>query len=128
VNQTFNFLEVISSLKESKLVSRVEIKTIDEIHESGIYKIRCKLIPSKYKIELQFVKAKEQILYSYQLFSKTPIIRWDNSPHYSKIKTHPHHFHAHDGKIIESELMGNVITDIKKVLSAITKVIVKHEC
>ncbi|MFQ5688486.1 MAG: hypothetical protein ACE5GV_17705 [Candidatus Scalindua sp.] len=46
MNQTFNFLEVISSLEESKLVSRVEIKTIDEIHESGIYKIRCRLIPS----------------------------------------------------------------------------------
>ncbi len=128
MNQTFDFLDVISSLEESKLVSRVEIKTIDEIHESGIYKIRCKLIPSKYKLELRFVKAEEQILYSYQLFSKTPIIRWDNSPHYPKIKTHPHHFHAHDGKIIESELMGNVITDIKKVLSAITKVIIKHEC
>ncbi len=68
MNQTFNFLEVIASLKESKLVSRVEIKT------------------------------------------------------------HPHYFHAHDGKLIESELIGNVITDIKKVLSAITKVIVKHEC
>ncbi len=46
VNQTFNFLEIISYLKESKLVSRVEIKTIDEVHESGIYKIRCRLIPS----------------------------------------------------------------------------------
>ncbi len=67
MNQTFDFLDVISSLEESKLVSRVEIKT------------------------------------------------------------HPHHFHAHDGKIIESELMGDVITDIKKVLSAITKVIIKHE-
>jgi hypothetical protein len=128
VNQTFNFLEVISYLKESKLVSRVEIKTIDEIHESGIYKIRCRLIPSKYKLELRFVKAKGQILYSYQLFSNAPIIRWDNSPHYPKIKTHPHHFHAHNGKIIKSELKGNVIMDIKKVLSAITKVIVKHEC
>ena len=61
MNQTFNFLEVISYLKESKLVSRVEIKTIDEIHESGIYKIRCRLIPSKYKLELRFVKAKGQI-------------------------------------------------------------------
>ncbi|MCR4342884.1 MAG: hypothetical protein NUV40_03215 [Patescibacteria group bacterium] len=68
MNQPFNLLEVISYLKESKLVSRVEIKT------------------------------------------------------------HPHHFHAHNGKIIESELKGNVIMDIKKVLSVITKIIVKHEC
>jgi len=64
VKQPFNFLEVISSLKESELISRVEIKTIDEIHESGIYKVRCSLIPSKYKLEIRFVKTQEQILYA----------------------------------------------------------------
>jgi len=128
VKQPFNFPEVISSLKESELISRVEIKAIDEIHESGIYKLRCSLIPSKYKLEIRFVKTQEQILYSYQLFSNAPIIRWDNSPHYPKIKTHPHHFHAEDSNIVESELTGNVVLDIKKVLSDITKLIVKYEC
>ena len=128
MKQPFNFLELISSLNESELISRVEIRTIDEIHESGIYKVRCSLIPSKYKLEIRLVKTKEQILYSYQLFSNAPIIRWDNSPHYPKIKTHPHHFHASEGDIIESELTGNVIMDIKKVLSKIMKVIVKYEC
>lgn len=127
MSQTFNILEVIACLKESELVSKVEIKTIDEIHESGIYKIRCRLIPSKYKLEFRFVKTKGHILYSYQLFSNTPIIRWDNSPHYPKIKTHPHHFHAHDGKIIESELTGNIIMDIKDILHEITKFIIKYE-
>ena len=128
MKQPFNFLELISSLNESELISRVEIRTIDVIHESGIYKARCSLIPSKYKLEIRLVKTKEQILYSYQLFSNAPIIRWDNSPHYPKIKTHPHHFHASEGDIIESELTGNVIMDIKKVLSKIMKVIVKYEC
>lgn len=128
MKQPFNFLEVISSLKENELISRVEIKTIDEVHESGIYKIRCRLIPSKYKLDIRYLKTKEQVLYSYQLFSNTPVIRWDNSPHYPKLKTHPHHFHTHDGKIIESELIDNVIVDIKNILHEITKFIVKHEC
>lgn len=127
MNQPFNFHEVVLSLKESELVSRVEIKTIDEIHESGIYKVRCRLIPSKYHIEIRFVKTQAQILYSYQLFSNVPIIRWDNSPHYPKIKTHPHHFHANDDNITDSELTGNVVPDIKKVLSQITKVILQDE-
>jgi len=128
VSQTFNILTVIACLKESALVSKAEIKTIDEINESGIYKIRCRLIPSKYKLEIRYLKTSEQIFYSYQLFSNTPIIRWDNSPHYPKIKTHPHHFHAVDSKITESELTGNVIVDIKNMLQNITKFIVKHEC
>lgn len=62
MSQTFNILEVIACLKESELVSKVEIKTIDEIHESGIYKIRCRLIPSKYKLEFRFVKNKRTYL------------------------------------------------------------------
>ncbi len=128
MKQPFNYLEIISILKESELVSGVEIKTVDEIYDSGIYKVRCSLIPSKYKLEIRFVKTQEQILYAYQLFSNAPIIRWDNSPHYPKIKTHPHHFHANDGYVVESELTGDVIADPKKVLSEISKVIVKYEC
>lgn len=127
MKQSFSFHEVIVSLKESELVSRVEIKTIDELHERGIYKVRCRLIPSKFKLEIRFVKTQVQILYSYQLFSNVPIIRWDNSPHYPKIKTYPHHFHANDGTITESDLTGNVAPDIKKVLSQITKVILQDE-
>ena len=128
MSQTFNILQVIACLKKSELVSKVEIKTIDEIKESGIFKIRCRLIPPKYKLEIRYLKTKERLLYSYQLFSNTPIIRWDNSPHYPKIKTHPHHFHAVNGKIIESALTGNVITDIKNILQDIIKFIVNHEC
>lgn len=127
MKQSFSFHEVILSLKESEFVSRVETKTIDEIHERGIYKVRCSLTPSKYKLEIRFVKTQVQILYSYQLFSNEPIIRWDNSPHYPKIKTYPHHFHSKDGTITESELTGNVVPDIKIVLSQITKVILQDE-
>lgn len=118
-NQLFNIREIISLLRKSGFVSKVEIKTFDEIKERAVYKIRCNLLPSKYKLEIRFVRMKEQILYSYQLFSEIPIIRWDNAAHYPNMKTYPHHFHTKDGIVTDSELTGNVIEDLKKVLSAI---------
>ena len=58
-----NFRKIISLLRKSDIISKIEIKTLDEIKGRGIYKIRCNLIPSKYKLEIRFVHMKEQILY-----------------------------------------------------------------
>ncbi|MFH1703829.1 MAG: DUF6516 family protein [Nitrospirota bacterium] len=112
----FNFREVISLLKASDLVSKIEIRDVDEIKDRGIYKVRCNLIPSRYKLEIKIIYTKGEILYSYQLFTDKPIIRWDNAPHYPKIKTYPHHFHNKDGNVVESELTGIPIEDLKVVL------------
>lgn len=112
----FNFREVISLLKASDLVSKIEIRDVDEIKDRGIYKVRCNLIPSRYKFEIKIIYTKREILYSYQLFTDKPIIRWDNAPHYPKIKTYPHHFHNKDGNVVESELTGIPIEDLKVVL------------
>jgi uncharacterized protein DUF6516 len=122
----FSFKEIILLLNKSKIISRVEVKTFDEIKGKSIYKVRCNLVLSKYKFEIRLVCIENQILYSYQLFSKTPIIRWNNSPHYPKIKTHPHHFHTTDGNVIESELSGNVVEDLDKVLSHVKTIILDH--
>jgi len=123
----FDFHQVISILKKSDIISKIEIKTIDEIKGRGIYKVRCNLIPSKYKLEIKFVRTENELLYSYQLFSDKPIIRWDNAPHYPKIKTYPHHFHKKDGNITESELKGNVNEDLAMVLSMIKNVLAEYE-
>lgn len=123
---SFNFKEIIFLLNKSKIISRVEVKTFDEIKGKSIYKIRCNLVPSKYKFEIRFVCIENQILYSYQLFSKTPIVRWDNAPHYPKIKTYPHHFHTSDGNVIESELSGNAVENLDKVLSHVKTIILDH--
>ena len=119
MKQKFDFHGVISTLRASDLISRVEIKDVDEIKGKGIYKVRCNLIPSRYKLEIRFLRTEKEILYSYQLFTDQPIIRWDNAPHYPKIKTYPHHFHTKDGNIVESKLKGNVIEDIHEILSTI---------
>ena len=127
MKQEFDFSEPISILRASDIISKIEIKNVDEIKGRGIYKVRCNLIPSRYKLEMRFVQTEEEILYSYQLFTDKPIIRWDNAPHYPKIKTYPHHFHTKDGNIIESELRGNVIEDLQKVLSTVKNALKEHE-
>ena len=119
MKQKFDFHEVISTLRASDVISKVEIKDVDEIKGRGIYKVRCNLIPSRYKLEIRFLRTEKEILYSYQLFTDQPIIRWDNAPHYPKIKTYPHHFHTKNGNIVESKLKGNVIEDIHEILSTI---------
>lgn len=56
MSRQFNISEIVFLLKESRTVSKVEIKTIDAIKGKGVYKIRCNLIPSKYKLEIRFVQ------------------------------------------------------------------------
>jgi hypothetical protein len=104
----------------------VQIKHVDEIKGRGVYKIRSNLIPSRYKLEMRFIRIEEEILYSYQLFTDRPVMRWDNAPHYPNIKTYPHHIHTKDDDIVESELKGNAGEDLQKVLSEIKHVLKEH--
>ncbi|MCU0286962.1 MAG: DUF6516 family protein [Acidobacteria bacterium] len=72
---------------------------------------------------MKFIKTSSEFIYSFQLFTTIPVVRWDNAPHYPGIKTFPHHFHNIDGNIVESDLEGNARNDLKKVLSRITELI-----
>jgi len=125
VQQKFKIDKIISILRESAIVSNFEIITFDEIAEKSIYKIRCNLIPYKYKLDIRFVKTERDFLYSYQFFIDRPIIRWDNAPHYPDIKTYPHHFHNKEGNVIESDLEGVPTEDLQLVLFAIRKMVVE---
>ena len=44
------------------------------------------------------------------------IMGWDNAPHHVGISTFPHHFHDVDGQVRPSDLTGDPLTDIEKVL------------
>ena len=126
MNRKFDFSKVVRILNNSQIVSSIEIKDVDEVGIRGVYKIRCTLLPSKYKLEIRFVQTETENIYSYQLFSENPIIRWDNAPHYPKIKTYPHHFHIGESNVVESNLTGNTINDLQKVLIIIKDLLEGH--
>ena len=123
----FNFHDIISILRSNEIISKIDIRNVDEIKGKAVYRIRCNLIPSRYKFEMRLIQMEKEILYSYQVFTDKPIVHWDNAPHYQKIKTYPHHFHTKDGNVIESRLKGNVTEDLEKVLSTIKEALKEHE-
>jgi hypothetical protein len=69
-------------------------------------------------LEIKYIKTENEFIYSYQVFQKSPIVRWDNAPHYPKLNNYPHHFHYKD-KVEKSNLQGDLIKDLKEVLEAI---------
>jgi hypothetical protein len=110
--------KAIKILEKSDLISQYNILTADEISKRLYYKIRCKLIPSKYKLDIRYIKTKKEFIYSYQVFYKKPIVRWDNGHHYPDLNNYPHHFH--NNKIVKkSGLSGDLLDDLKKVLNKI---------
>lgn len=116
--QKFDIHRIIALLNKSAVVGKTEILEIDEIASRGFYKIKCTLIPSKFLLDIKFIKTKTELLYAYQLYEKEGIARWDNEPHYPKLKNYPHHFHYKD-KVSSSVLSGMPLQDIAKVLATI---------
>jgi len=51
------------------------------------------------------------------------IMGWDNAPHHVHVVTYPHHFHDINGSIKPSDLAGNPLIDIEKVLKRLEELI-----
>jgi len=118
----FDIYKIITVLRKISIVSNVEILLIDEIEHRGFYKLRCTLVPSKFKLDIKYISTEKDILYSYQLYTDKAIARWDNEPHYPDFNNYPHHFHYKE-KIGASVLSGNPIQDVKKVCSFVKGII-----
>ena len=118
----FDVFKIITVLRKISLVSNVETLLIDEIEHRGFYKLRCTLIPSKFKLDIKYINTEECFLYSYQLYTDKAIARWDNEPHYPDLNNYPHHFHYKDN-IGASQLSGNPMQDVKKVCSFVKGII-----
>jgi len=116
--QKFDIHRIIALFDKSAVVGKTEILEIDEIESRGFYKLKCTLIPSKFQLDIKFIKTETELLYAYQLYEKEGIARWDNEPHYPKLKNYPHHFHSKN-KVSSSALTGMPLQDITKVLEII---------
>jgi len=47
------------------------------------------------------------------------ILGWDNAPHRPRLKSFPHPFHAEDGTVVPSTLVGDPERDIDLVVVAL---------
>lgn len=124
--QRFDIHRIIALLNKSAIVGKAELLQSDEIESRSFYKLKCTLIPSKFLLDIKFIKTETELLYAYQLYEKEGIARWDNEPHYPKLKNYPHHFHYKD-KVRTAALTGMPLQDIAGVLSAIPDIIASHQ-
>jgi hypothetical protein len=108
--------QVTAILSASALVTSWRVLVADETTDRAVYRIRCQLLRPAYRLELRFIQTEAELIYSYQLFTDKPILRWDNAPHFPPLKSFPHHFHEEPGKIEESPLTGDPAQDLPRIL------------
>jgi len=105
-------LEVARKLVLSPLVLDVEFLGT---------KVRAHL-PNGYILDVYYNATLQK--YSYTIIKQNKrIIGWDNAPHHKHVKTHPHHFHTKDGKIIQSKMKGNPTQDVAPILRETKKIL-----
>ena len=74
--------QVKAILTASDLIASWRVLIEDETAHRALYKIRCRVLRVAYDLELRFIQTESEIIYSYQLFTDRPIMRWDNAPHF----------------------------------------------
>jgi len=115
--------QVKSILATSTIVASWQVLVEDETIDRAFYKIRCRLLRPMYQLELRLIQAEEKLLYSYQLFTETPILRWDNAPHFPALQNSPHHFHNEASNVAASLLTGDPVQDLPDILTHIRTVL-----
>ena len=119
--------KIVDYLKSIEIISSIQIVFLDDSLQRSICKLRCSLLPSRYKLDVRLIQTENEIIYSYQLFHDRPIIRWDNAPHFPSVTTFPHHFHDQNDKIKASNLTGDIIEDIDYVLGKIKRLLIEGD-
>jgi len=117
--------QVKQILAASDLIASWQVLIEDETAQRALYKIRCRIIRVAYEFEIRFIQTENEILYSYQLFTNRPIIRWDNAPHFPALHGYPHHIHGETSEVDESTLIGDPILDLPYVLSRVRDLVTK---
>ena len=117
--------QVKQIIAASDLIASWQVLIEDETAQRAFYKIRCRVIRVAYELEVRFIQTENEIIYSYQLFTDRPIIRWDNAPHFPALHGYPHHVHGESGEVDESTLTGDPILDLPYVLSRVRDLVTK---
>ena len=76
------------------------------------------VLESGYLLDLYFNETLQK--YSYTLVKgNRRVLGWDNAPHHPNLNGFPHHFHAGDGTVVPSSLVGDPEQDVDLVVDTL---------
>ncbi|MGH8546966.1 MAG: toxin-antitoxin system TumE family protein [Gammaproteobacteria bacterium] len=101
------------------------VLTQDETADRALYRIRCQLLRPAYRLEVRLIATENETIYSYQLFTDRPLIRWDNAPHFPALDTFPHHVHQESGEVEEAHLSSDPLQDLPGILNQVRAFLAK---
>jgi hypothetical protein len=108
-----NVMAVFEAHPTCQRATVVETKVFSS--DQFLFKVRADFMRGSY-FQARIYYNQGHIDYAYQLFSRVPILRWDNKEEFRYLKSYPHHQHDDEGKIKASPLTGDPLKDIKFVL------------
>ena len=113
-------LFVVSFVAEFKIVKQVDRSKNGHIRVRVIFTDNSQLEFSEF-VEQNAGDEIQVVTYSYHWSDENDTIlrRWDNTPHFPKLKNFPHHIH--DGKT--DKVMPGALTNIFAILDEIAKII-----
>ncbi|MFQ5710694.1 MAG: DUF6516 family protein [Candidatus Geothermarchaeales archaeon] len=96
--------QVAGRLLEYKIVLRVEFLGT---------KVRAHL-PKGFTFDIYYNETTAK--YSYTIFKEgRRILGWDNARHHIQVSTHPHHYHAINGRVLNSRMKGVPLLDLENI-------------
>ena len=90
-------MESFKFLEDSEAIQEFQVLDFKSSQSGRYFKINIRLIDNSILIAREFSSPKERN-YSFHWMTKNKklIIRWDNAPYHTQVKTFPHHKHEDD--------------------------------
>lgn len=112
---------VVSTLQLSPLCQQVNIVEVNHFSDQQFaFKVRAEMGDGRL-LQIRLYYNQGHTDYAYQLLHEgKPVERWDNKEHFSHLSSHPHHYHASDGRVLASPLTGDLAHDLPLVLTLIS--------
>ncbi len=103
--------DALACLGKSRVVKRVLSTSFDGISDSYIFKIRAELV-NGWLLDYWEHKIPNLRRYSFHVFyNRQMIVRWDNTPHYPKLKGFPNHKHECKAVVSSEEMTIEMVLE-----------------
>ena len=112
---------LVTILQAHTLCKKVRvIETKEFSPDQFFFKIRAVLFKKDARLQVRIYYNRGHVDYAYQLFTNTPLLRWDNKEEFRHLATYPHHHHDAQGYVHPSPLTGEPVQDMGIVLQEVT--------